>query len=65
MAGSFTCFCTSRQKCPLHGHQEYEPEDAAWEQDCRDRLKEIEKARDEENESGEMRELYELLRKIR
>ncbi len=59
------CFCTPRQKCPLHGHQEYEPEIAAWEADCKERLREIEKVRDEENKANEVRDLYELLKKIR
>lgn len=53
-----------KQGCPQH-HQEYEPEIAAWETECRDRLKEIEKARNEENRADEQRETREYLKHIR
>ena len=58
------CFCTPRQKCPLH-HEEYEPEIHG--PDGRDAeraeiLREITKARNDENRADEGRLLRELLK---
>jgi len=46
----------------LH-HIEYDPGDAAWDADCRAMLREIEKARDDENRIDEGRLARELLKK--
>jgi len=50
------------QGCVLH-HIEYDPGDAAWDADCRAMLREIEKARDDENRIDEGRLARELLKK--
>lgn len=57
------CLACALERSRLSNHnQEYEPGDAAWEADCRERLREITEARNRENEADDARMIREMLK---